>query len=346
MFIDTVKLHLKSGKGGNGVVTWRREKCLRKGGPTGGNGGKGGSVIIQADTQILALDYYRNRTVVKAESGRCGGPNRRQGRGGKDLVLKVPCGTIIKDKETGVILFDFIEDGQKWTACLGGKGGRGNASFATATNRAPNYCTEGKAGEELNVELELKLIADVGLVGFPNAGKSTLISSMSDVKVKMAAYPFTTLRPNLGYLYAKGGEPILMADIPGIIKGAHQNKGLGYEFLRHIERTKVLLYVLDASGIDGRTPYDDFCVLREELELYNTETLEKPSLVVLNKIDTDESEELLKEFYAKTSLDSESILEVSALQKRGTDDLIGHLTTMIHKQKKAEEVELEIVETM
>jgi GTPase len=321
MFIDRVSLELVAGKGGNGVVAWRREKYIPKGGPCGGNGGKGGSIIFYADAQLSSLEWFRNRRILKAENGQSGGSNKRQGRKGKDLILKVPCGTLVKDAGSGEILFDFVEDKQQWMICQGGQGGRGNETFKTPTNRAPNICTEGKEGQACRVELELKLIADVGLVGFPNAGKSTLISALADIKVKIAPYPFTTLQPNLGFIEREDFSRIFIADIPGIIEGAHHNRGLGFEFLRHIERTKLLIFILDASGIDGRNPVDDFRVLRAELSAYHCDMLKRPYLVVLNKIDTEEAQENRKLFREAYSLDHALLYEISALRGDGVDVL-------------------------
>lgn len=322
MFTDRVKLELFAGKGGNGVIAWTREKYIPKGGPCGGNGGRGGNVILVADQQTPSLDWYRNRRVLKAENGVCGGANCCQGRRGHDLVLKVPCGTLIKDVESGEIIIDLTEDKQEIVLCEGGKGGLGNDFFKTATNRAPNYCTPGKPGIERLVELELKIIADVGLVGYPNAGKSTLISTLANIRVKVAAYPFTTLKPNLGFIQFADRSRIFIADIPGIIEGAHLNKGLGFQFLRHIERTKLLLYVIDASGIDGRRPIDDLKVLRQELGKYNDELLERPYLVVLNKCDTEESKEFLNEFHSLYDLDKDALHEISAVSYQGTAQLV------------------------
>lgn len=317
MFVDRVILDLFAGKGGNGVVAWRREKFIPKGGPCGGNGGKGGSVTLVADSQVYSLEWYRNRRILKGENGQPGASNSRQGRNGKSLMLKVPCGTLVKNSLTGEILHDFTQDKEEWVICKGGKGGRGNETFKTPTHQAPNVCTEGTEGENVQVELELKLIADVGLVGFPNAGKSTLISSLAHVKVKIAAYPFTTLQPNIGFIKREDLTRIYIADIPGIIEGAHRNRGLGFEFLRHIERTKLLLFVLDASGIDGRNPTDDFRVLRKELSTYNSEMLERPYLVVLNKIDADEAQENIEQFRKEFPMDPSRVFEISAILGEG-----------------------------
>jgi GTPase len=327
MFTDQVTIDLAAGKGGNGVVAWRREKYIPKGGPAGGNGGRGGSVIIQADEQLLSLEWFRQRRLFRAENGHQGGSSKMQGRGGKDLILKVPCGTLIKDAETGEVLCDLTTHGEKWEACQGGRGGRGNATFKTSTNRAPNQCTPGKPGEEKILELELKLIADVGLVGFPNAGKSTLISSLADVRVKIAPYPFTTLSPNIGYIQRDNYTRLFIADIPGIIKDAHQDRGLGLEFLRHIERTKLLVFVLDASGIDGRSPSEDFQVLRDEVGNYDEALLDRPYFVVLNKIDAEESKEHIDTFHQTHQIDAGHLFELSALTGEGLDSLLQSLKT-------------------
>lgn len=319
MFIDKVVVHLTAGKGGNGVVSWRREKYIPKGGPCGGNGGVGGSVILKSDAQIFSLDWFRNRRLLKAQNGAQGGSNSRQGKNGEDLVLKVPMGTLVKNPETDEILFDFTEDNQKFVICKGGRGGKGNEFFKTPTNQAPNESTPGVAGEEIEVELELKLIADVGLVGFPNAGKSTLINNLGRAKAKIGAYPFTTLHPNLGYFETPNYSRVTLADIPGIIKGASDDRGLGLEFLRHIERTKLLLFLLDASGLEGRTPVDDFRTLQNEIRQYDAEMLKQPYLVVLNKIDEPTAAEQIEEFHkAFPKLET---LEISALNGEGLQTL-------------------------
>lgn len=326
MFLDRATIKLSAGKGGDGVVAWRREKYIPKGGPTGGNGGAGGSVIFEADNQLFCLQDYRYRKMIKADNGGQGGSSQKQGRQGKDLILKVPCGTIIRDPETEEVLCDLVEHKQRWTACKGGKGGLGNEFFKSPTHQAPNKCTPGKLGEERTVALELKLIADIGLIGYPNAGKSTLISSIANVPVKIAAYPFTTLHPNLGMIQFEDYSRKIIADIPGIIEGAHMNKGLGHEFLRHIERTKMLVFVLDASGIDGRTPAEDYAVLRSELEKYDSKLLNLPYLVVLNKADTPESELFIPEFVEKYP--KETVYQISALEKEG----IAHVKEAIYQK--------------
>lgn len=335
MFIDRVTLSLVAGRGGDGIVAWRREKFIPKGGPCGGNGGKGGSLILQADAQIFSLEWFRNRRILKAENGRPGGPNNQQGRNGQDLILKVPCGTLVKDAKTGEVLHDFTQDKEKWVVCVGGRGGRGNDTFKTPTNQAPNICTPGQEGTFCDVELELKLIADVGLVGFPNAGKSTLISTLTHVRVKIAAYPFTTLKPNLGYIQCEDYTRIFIADIPGIIEGANLNKGLGFEFLRHIERTKLLLFILDSSGIDGRNPADDYRILRQELEAYNPEMLERPYLVLLNKIDTEESVEHIVNFKKEFKLDPSRVFLISAERGDGIPQLRKAIQKLVESQSSS-----------
>jgi GTP-binding protein len=319
MFTDQVKLELKAGKGGNGVVAWRREKYIPKGGPSGGDGGNGGSIIIEGCTQIYSLEHYRNRNLIKAEDGGQGGSACRQGKKGEDLIVKVPLGTLVKDGKTGEILCDITQEKQRFAICQGGRGGKGNVRFKSPTNRAPQQSTPGTYGKEAYVELELKLIADIGFVGFPNAGKSTLLEAMTAVKVKIAPYPFTTLRPNLGYLFDEFGMRILLADIPGIIKGASKNKGLGLEFLRHIERTHVLVFVLDSTS----TPWEDYKVLLNEVKAYNKELLDKPRAIVLNKIDCEEAGEGIKTFRKKCK--EENIFEISAMTGENLDTLISAL---------------------
>jgi GTP-binding protein len=318
MFVDLVELKLAAGSGGPGVIAWRREKYLPKGGPTGGDGGRGGSIILEADAQVYSLESLRNRKLISAKSGQAGGANTRQGRSGQDLILKVPCGTLVKDKETGEVIQDLTNHQQRFVVCRGGKGGYGNHRFRTSTNQAPYICTPGEEGEEREVALELKLIADVGLVGFPNAGKSTLMAALTQLAVKIAPYPFTTLRPNLGFIMGEGGKRVLIADIPGIIEGAHRNRGLGFAFLKHIERTRFLLYVLDAGGWEERDPIADLETLQSELQKYQPELLDKPAMILLNKCDLEE--QVTESFFARYT-GSLPVLCISAQIGTGIEEL-------------------------
>ncbi len=328
MFIDSVKITLRAGNGGNGVVAWRREKFVPKGGPVGGNGGKGGSITLKTDVHVLSLDSFRNRRQLCAESGHAGAGNLQKGRNGTDLVLKVPCGTLVKNVATGEVLFDLTEEAQECVICRGGKGGRGNACFKSPTHQAPVICTPGEEGEALEVELELKLIADVGLIGFPNAGKSTLMCKMTHVPVKIAPYRFTTLYPNLSYVQFDDYSRVLVADIPGLIEDAHLNKGLGISFLKHIERSSVLLFVIDVSGFEGRDPIEDFQVLRNELGAYNPEMLEKPFLVALNKVDIDGAQEQIERFMEFYPYDKHNLFSISAMNNDGLSPLIERMRDM------------------
>jgi GTP-binding protein len=332
MFVDRVVLHLSAGKGGNGVIAWRREKYIPKGGPAGGDGGIGGSVYLVADPQVHSLEDYRNKRILKAENGGQGGNNDCKGKNGKHLTLSVPLGTLIKDAATQEILCDFTEPGQKWEICKGGKGGKGNSRFKTSTHQAPFVCTPGTDGEEIEVELELKLIADVGFVGMPNAGKSTLISALAHIEVKIAPYPFTTLRPNLGIVEFDDYSRILIADIPGIIQDAHEDKGLGFSFLRHIERTSTLVYLLELAPYQDRDPFEEFLMLQQELKAYNPEMLEKPFLVVLNKIDQEDTQELIDAFQARYPYDPSTLFKISALQGQGVEELKQAVRTLAQRE--------------
>lgn len=327
MFIDRVRVQCVAGKGGNGIVAWRREKYIPKGGPAGGNGGKGGSVIVRGDHNIYSLDWFSYKKSVRAPHGANGGSACRQGKCGEDLIIKLPLGTLVRDAGTNELLFDIKEDGEEYVLCQGGKGGKGNHVFRSSTNRSPNIATPGHDGQEREIEFELKLIADVGLVGFPNAGKSTLIHKLADVRVKIAPYPFTTLQPNLGYIDYDTGEKILIADIPGIIKGASQNRGLGYEFLRHIERTKVLVFVLDLASYNEGGPLSDFHILKEELSAYDTKLLEKPWVIVLNKSDVENTEEMV--IACKEQLSHHPLFVTSALEGKGCAALKQHLYKLL-----------------
>jgi GTP-binding protein len=330
MFIDKVKLTITAGSGGNGIVAWRREKFIPKGGPSGGDGGNGGSIFFEIDPEAVSLQHLRNRRLINAANGKPGGSNLKKGKNGDDLSLKLPCGTLVKDALTKEVLFDFTEPGRQEVICRGGRGGKGNNRFKSPTNQAPNTCTEGKAGETKEVELELKLIADIGLIGMPNAGKSSLMSQVTDLEVKIGAYPFTTLHPNLSYIQYEDLSRLLVADIPGIIEGAHKDRGLGLEFLKHIERSFALVYVVDGSGMEGRDPLEDFKTLQNELLSYRADLLQKPFVVVFNKIDLEDSlvhAQRFREEYPSTPL-----FEISALTGQGISNLIDSLS-LIFKQR-------------
>jgi GTPase len=329
MFIDRITIKCFAGKGGNGAIAWRREKYIPKGGPFGGNGGKGGSVILQADHNVYSLDWFHFKRLIRAKNGGAGGTNCKIGKNGEDLILKVPCGTLVKDTKTDEVLFDFVDNGQTFILCKGGRGGKGNHSFRSPTNQAPNIATPGVEGEEKEVELELKLIADIGLVGFPNAGKSTLLSRLTFARVKIAAYPFTTLQPNLGYLNLGEGKKILLADIPGIIEGAHKNRGLGFEFLRHIERTKALIYVVEASTYAEKSPIDDFNTLHNELKAYDPKLIKRPFVIALNKCDLEGAETSIEEFKSHFSKYKKNIHVISAEHGDGLKELKSAIDAML-----------------
>lgn len=320
MFVDQVVLSLSAGKGGNGVIAWRREKFIPKGGPAGGDGGNGGSIYFQADEQTYSLEDFRNRRILKAENGRDGASNNCTGKNGKDLYLKIPVGTLVKDSKTKEVLFDFTEPGQEWKICAGGRGGKGNTRFKSSTRQTPFIATKGTEGDGVEVELELKLIADIGFVGMPNAGKSTLIAALAHIRVKIAPYPFTTLRPNLGIVEFDDYSRILIADIPGIIEDAHLDKGLGLSFLKHIERTSALVFVIELAPDEERDPFEEFVMLQRELKEYDPTLLGKPFLVVLNKIDKEGAEAIARSFRARYTGDGE-IVTISALQETGVQGL-------------------------
>lgn len=312
MFIDSAKIHVKAGDGGNGVISFRREKFVPKGGPDGGDGGDGGSVYIVADRNLATLLDFRYAPHYKAERGAHGQGSRKSGVSGKDVIIKVPCGTLVKDAQTGELLADLTEHDAKILVAKGGKGGRGNQHFATPTNRAPRYAEKGQPGEERWIELELKLLADVGLVGFPNAGKSTLISVLSAAKPKIADYPFTTLEPNLGIVRYQDYKSFVMADIPGIIEGASEGKGLGLKFLKHIERTKVLAILIPATSDDPKREYK---ILTTELKKFSPALAEKPKLVVVTKMD------IAPEGFALPKFRGAKVVAISSVAQRGLEEL-------------------------
>ncbi|MGE4558760.1 MAG: GTPase ObgE [Desulfobulbus sp.] len=330
-FVDEAKFYVKAGDGGNGCVSFRREKFIPKGGPNGGDGGKGGDVYLVADRNLRSLIDFRYRSHFKAESGVGGQGSDKHGRGGKDCIVRVPPGSVIKDAETGAVLVDLVEPEQAFLAAKGGKGGLGNARFATSTNRTPRKATPGRPGEEQWLLIELKLLADVGLIGLPNAGKSTLLSKLSAANPKIAPYPFTTLEPQLGVLHLEYGEPCIIADIPGLIEGAHQGVGLGHQFLRHIERTSILLHLIDVSGEDQQ-PLDDYQVLARELAAYKQELLERTHLVILNKIDLVD-EERLAEVKAQFAALGLEVMALSAETGEGLERLKTVLGDLLEKQR-------------
>ncbi len=321
MFVDMAKIFVQGGKGGNGAVAFRREKYEPAGGPAGGDGGKGGSVILQVDEGLKTLMDFRYKKHFKSQNGEDGKNKKQFGKKGEDLILKVPPGTIVKDAETGIIIADLKEHLQTYVVAKGGRGGYGNAKFTTSTRQAPRFAKPGEKGKEGWIVLELKLIADVGLIGFPNVGKSTLLSIISDAKPKIGNYHFTTLTPNLGVVRIGEGESYVVADIPGLIEGAHEGVGLGHEFLRHIERTRLLVHLIDTSGQEGRDPVEDFHKINEELKKYSTKLAGRPQIVVGNKMDLPGSKdgyERLKEDVEKLNYPTYSI---SAATNKGVETL-------------------------
>jgi GTP-binding protein len=328
-FVDEVKIRLKAGNGGHGCVSFRREKYVPKGGPDGGDGGKGGDVVLEATDRKHTLLDFRYRHLFQAGSGKHGSGQNRHGKSGEDLVLEVPLGTMVKDVDSGESLADLTELGQRWVAARGGLGGRGNARFASSTRQVPRFAQEGQEGEERELVLELKLIADVGLVGLPNAGKSTLIMAISAARPKVADYPFTTLVPNLGVVQYGEAPPFVVADIPGLIEGAHLGAGLGIRFLRHIERTRILVHLVDVSQLSEADPLRPYHEVENELNSFSQEILKKAKIIVLNKVDmVPEAEKLqrITEVYAGLGY---PLFLISALRKDGVKDVVRLLTHML-----------------
>lgn len=333
MFIDQVKVTLCAGRGGNGCVSFRRERGIPRGGPDGGRGGDGGSVYLASDENLNSLAYYRFHPINKAAKGAHGQGANRHGKKGEDLYLRVPVGTMVKEKEK--ILFDFTSSGQTFLVAKGGKGGRGNASFATSTHQAPREWEEGRPGEEGKFTLELKLIADVGLIGFPNAGKSTLISKISDAKPLIADYPFTTLTPNLGVVDVDESRSFVVADIPGLIEGAHLGHGLGIKFLKHVERTKILLHLIDVSPYTGRNPAQDFRVVMKELEAFSPRLFKRHQIIAANKIDLlGEDKSRLKEIKDLARLEGISFFAVSAVKGQGVKEVVKALSETLDRLER------------
>lgn len=332
MFIDEVKVEVLAGNGGNGCLAFRREKYIEMGGPFGGNGGRGGNVVFEVDEGLNTLIDLRYSKRYKAKNGEHGQGKGMNGKNAPDLVIKVPLGTVVTDLETNFILGDLTKKGDRVVVAEGGRGGRGNMAFVTRTNPAPDFAENGEPGEEKKLKVELKLLADVGLVGMPSVGKSTIISQISAAKPKIAAYHFTTLHPNLGVTKTRDGRSFVVADLPGLIEGASLGEGLGDKFLKHIERTRVIAHVIDMSGFEGRNPYDDYVTINKELENFNAKIMEKPQIILANKMDLESSKENLKQF-KKNVLDV-PIYEISAMENKGLDDVLVALADQLDKIEK------------
>lgn len=341
-FIDKVKIYVEAGKGGDGVVAFRREAHVPKGGPSGGDGGKGGSIIFEATTSLSTLLDFRYHREYKAKNGSNGMAKKMHGADASDMILKVPVGTVIYDEDTGKILADLTEDGQRAVIAKGGRGGRGNTRFATSRNPAPTICEHGEPGVKYNLTCELKLLADVGLVGFPSVGKSTFLSVVTRAKPEIADYHFTTIVPNLGVVQAKDGRSFVMADLPGLIEGASQGKGLGHQFLRHIERCRVIVHVIDMGGTEGRDPYEDYLAINKELGEYKYRLLERPQIIVANKMDEPAAEENLKRFKDQLQ-DDIPVFPVIALIQEGVDMPLYAIADLLEKTPSfaTEEEEIE-----
>ena len=327
MFADRAKIFIRSGKGGDGHVSFRRELFVPNGGPDGGDGGKGGDVIFEVDEGLTNLSEYRHRAKFTAEPGEQGGKKRCHGANGKNLILKVPAGTIIREAESGKVIADMSGDNKRQVILKGGRGGQGNMHYATATMQVPKYAQPGQAAQELWVNLELKVIADVGLVGFPNVGKSTLLSRVSNAKPKIANYHFTTLNPMQGVVDLGDGSSFIMADIPGLIEGASEGVGLGHEFLRHVERTKILLHVVDAASTEGRDPIDDIYKINEELKNYNEELASRPQIIAANKTDViySEDEDPVEKIRAEFEPQGIKVFPISAVSGKGVKELLSYI---------------------
>jgi GTP-binding protein len=336
MFIDQVEIHVRSGKGGDGMMHFRREKYEPRGGPDGGDGGKGGDVVFEVKVTLNTLSAFRQNQKFAADDGKNGAKQKMSGKGGEDLVIYVPPGTVIYDADTRELVGDLTQPGQRLTVCKGGRGGRGNQHFATSRNQAPRTAEKGEPWQERSLKLELKLIADIGLVGVPNAGKSTLLSALTNAKPKIASYPFTTLEPNLGVANIDDETTVVIADIPGLIEGAHEGAGLGHDFLRHVQRTRVLIHLLDGIGED---PLADFSQINSELALFDPNLSKKPQIVAVNKIDQPEVQERLPELKKSFKKQNVELLAVSALARTDTRDLLLKAAHKLAETPPLEEVE-------
>jgi GTP-binding protein len=330
-FIDEAIITVESGDGGRGCVSFRREKHVPRGGPDGGDGGKGGDVTLKSTSRRRTLFPFQLKRQFKAKNGAHGQGKQKTGRNAKDLIIEIPPGTLVKDADTNEVLKDFTAVGESYIVVPGGRGGRGNARFKTSTNRAPRYAQPGEEGQNRRLKLELKLLADVGIIGLPNAGKSTLISKISSATPKIGNYPFTTLTPTLGVVETSWGDPFVVADIPGLIEGAHQGAGLGTQFLRHIERTRILIHLIDAGTIDREHPLDHFKTVNRELKSFNPQLTQKPQIVALNKMDLPGAQKAADAFAA--AMDAEPVILISAIKKRGMKQLISRILELLDRSE-------------
>ena len=326
MFVDEVNINVIAGTGGDGCTAFRREKYVPLGGPYGGNGGRGSNIIFKADEGLRTLIDLRYNKIIKGERGENGMGKNCNGKGAKDVIIKVPTGTVVTDMDTNLVICDLKEDGEECIVAKGGRGGRGNTAFKTANNPAPNFSEKGEPGEERYLKVELKLLADVGLVGMPSVGKSTILSKISRSKPKIAAYHFTTLNPNLGVVKTSDNRSFVVADLPGLIEGASSGAGLGHKFLKHIERTKIIAHVIDMASEEGRDPYEDYVAIRKELEAFSPKLLTKPEIIVANKMDGTNAKENLKKF--KEKIKNKEIYEISAIRNEGLDKVIDKLSSL------------------
>ena len=333
-FIDEALITVQSGDGGRGCVSFRREKFVPRGGPDGGDGGKGGDVILKSSARRRTLYPFQFKRQFKAKKGAHGQGKQKTGRNGPDLIIEVPPGTLVKDAATGEILKDFTVAGESYTVLPGGRGGQGNARFKTSTNRTPRFAQPGEAGQNCQLKLELKLLADVGIIGLPNAGKATLISVISSASPKIANYPFTTLTPKLGVVESSWGEPFVVADIPGLIEGAHQGAGLGTQFLRHIERTRILIHLIDAGAVDTGNPLDHYKTVNRELTSFNPQLTQKPQIVVLNKMDLPQAAAAAAAFTA--ALEPEPVILISAKENQGIKQLLSQTIKLLDRSQAGE----------
>lgn len=339
MFADYVKIYASAGKGGDGAVSFRREKYIAAGGPNGGDGGDGGNVYFEVDPDSNTLIEFRYKKKFKAENGNNGEGSNKYGKSGEDLYIGVPIGTVIKDATTGEVLADLSEKEEKVLVLHGGRGGKGNSHFATSTRQAPRFAQGGEPGEEKELILELKLLADVGLIGFPSVGKSTILSRVTSARPKIADYHFTTLEPNLGVIKPEYGASFVIADIPGLIEGASQGAGLGIQFLRHIERTRLLLHVIDVAGTEGRNPVDDFYTINKELEKYSKKLMERKQIIVANKVDSMQDENMYKELENLAKEKNMEIFKISAVTGEGLKELMVHVSEVLKTIPKEDLIE-------